>query len=121
MGLRGELELRRKLVAEAGRGGGKLNALARLLLCALTSCPFASFVVKLCYNKVIQAPRRDRFSGIRPPPLWQPNRGFQTSDLSAGPASEPNLPVIRGFPPVLSLLGPNYLPVTVPFRVRGQF
>ena len=88
------LELGRNLVSEAGRGGGKLNALVRRLL-LLTWCPFVSLVVKPLSPQT--SPRTTKQYVFRHSSAASvaaesrlPNFGF-----GAHLASEPNLHVLR--------------------------
>ena len=85
-----------------------MNALVRRLLLALTSCPFASFMRKPCRHKDLQVSVSTMNSGIRLPPLPPSNRDFQTSDSRGPPGVGAESPV---FPPAISLLRANYLPV----------
>ena len=69
MDLPGELELARKRVAEAGRGGVKLTAPAGALSGPPTRAPSCAFELKLYHSKELQGAQSNVFSGPCPPPL----------------------------------------------------
>src|SRR5208282_3000531 len=114
MELRGWLEVGRHLVAKAGRGGGKLNALVRrfrLLRLRAPSCPSWR---KLCHNEELQATLINTLSAVRMPPRI----ATSNLDLRAHLASGACLSLLRR---IISLLWRNHLPVAVLFLVHRQF
>src|SRR5208282_2112465 len=119
MELRGWLEVGRHLVAKAGRGGGKLNALVRrfrLLRLRASSCPSWR---KLCHNEELQASLINTLSAVRMPPRI----ATSNLDLRAHLGSEPSismfcaslhhlfLPVTANYLPVMAKSSPCYCPV----------